>query len=403
MPSLHAPPGIEADIAAIGRIEAVPTMLRVLCETTGMGFAAVARVTDGSWTACAVQDNIQFGLCAGGELDIDTTLCKDVRQTRTPILIERASTDPVYRDHHTPRLYGIESYLSVPIVLSSGEYFGTLCAIDPRPAELRAPGILATVQLFAELIGLQFEIERRRDRADQALLDERQAGELREQFIAVLGHDLRNPLAAISACGQLIEKKPGDPALVVNAATRIGTNVRRMSALIDDVLDLARGRLGGGFDLSLASAADLGGALAGVVAELCDVHPGRVIESRIDVAQPVRCDAGRLQQLASNLVANALVHGAKDEPILFVAEVRGESLAIEVVNVGTPIAASDIARIFRPFQRQSTTSKREGLGLGLYICEQIATAHGGTLVTGVDDDGRTRFTATIPLDGRARA
>lgn len=108
-------------------------MLRVFCETTGMGFAAVARVTDGSWTACAVQDNIQFGLCAGGELDVDTTLCKEVRQARAPI-------------------------------------------VDPRPAELRAPRILATVQLFAELIGLQLEIERRRDRADEALLDEREAG-----------------------------------------------------------------------------------------------------------------------------------------------------------------------------------------------------------------------------------
>ena len=211
MSNLHAPPGIDADIAAIGRIEAVPTMLRVFCETTGISFAAVARVTDASWTACAIQDNIRLGLCAGGELDVDTTLCKEVRQARAPIVIERASTDPVYRGHHTPRLYGIESYLSVPIV---------------------RPGL--------------------------ALLDEREAGELREQFIAVLGHDLRNPLAAISACGQLIERQPGDPSVVVDAATRIGNNVRRMSALIDDVLDLARGRLGGGFVLSLATAGDLG-------------------------------------------------------------------------------------------------------------------------------------------------
>ena len=397
MPSPLAPPGIDADIAAIGRIEAVPTMLRVLCETTGMGFAAVARVTDGSWTACAVQDNIQFGLCAGGELDVDTTLCKEVRQTRQPIVIERASTDPAYRDHHTPRIYGIESYLSVPIVLSNGEYFGTLCAIGPQPAALRAPRILATVQLFAELIGLQFEIERRRDQADQALLDERQAGELREQFIAVLGHDLRNPLAAISACGQLIEMKPGDPSLVVNAATRIGANVRRMSALIDDVLDLARGRLGGGFDLSLATVDDLGGALGSVVAELSDAHPGRTIESRITIATPVRCDAARLQQLASNLVANALAHGAHDTPVWFVAETRGDALVIEVVTSGATIASSDLAGIFKPFQRRTTAPQRGGLGLGLYICEQIVTAHGGMLVVDVDDHGRTRFTARIPL------
>ena len=401
MPSPNAPPDIASDIAAIGRIEAVPTMLRVLCETTGMGFAAVARVTDGSWTACAVHDAIAFGLGVGGELDVDTTLCKEARLARKPVVIDRASTDPVYFDHHTPKLYDIESYISVPIVLPNGEYFGNLCAIDPRPAHVSEPRIVATVELFAQLIALQLQNERRRAQADQALLDEREVGELREQFIAVLGHDLRNPLAAISACGQLIAKRPDHADIVANAAARIGTNVRRMTALIGDVLDLARGRLGGGFQLRLAQVDDLGSALAGVVAELSDAHPDRAIESRIQIAASVRCDAGRLQQLASNLIANALTHGTKDEPVVFFAQARGEMLVIEVVNSGAAIPASDMARIFEPFQRQATSSQPEGLGLGLYICEQIVKAHEGTLVVGSDDEDRIRFTATIPLAGPA--
>src|SRR6478736_1678004 len=113
---------IAQDIQAIGRIGAVPTLLRVLCESTGMGFAAVARVTEGTWTACAVQDNIQFGLKPGGQLDVETTLCSEVRESRTPIVIEHASIDPQYCTHRTPRIYAIESYVSVPIVLPNGEY-----------------------------------------------------------------------------------------------------------------------------------------------------------------------------------------------------------------------------------------------------------------------------------------
>src|ERR1700710_2019691 len=108
---------IERDIAAIARIDAVPSLLRIICQHTGMGFAAVARVTDGTWTACAVQDNIQFGLKAGGRLDVHTTLCKESRLARLPVVIDHASKDPVYHNHHTPLTYKIESYISVPIVL----------------------------------------------------------------------------------------------------------------------------------------------------------------------------------------------------------------------------------------------------------------------------------------------
>lgn len=124
-----------------------------------------------------------------------------------------------------------------------------------------------------------------------------------------------------------------------------------------------------------------------------------MIEDRIDIAAPVRCDAGRLQQLASNLLANALVHGTQDRPIEFVAETCSASLTIAVANSGTPIATSDIAKVFKPFWRHSTTARREGLGLGQHICDQIVRAHGGALEVAVDPDGRTRFIATLPLAG----
>src|SRR6185437_6491551 len=91
--------GIADDVRAVSRIPAVPTLLRVLCAVTGMGFAAVARVTQDRWTACAVQDDRQFGLKAGGELDIAAALGREVRQSRIPIVIERASADATFPTH----------------------------------------------------------------------------------------------------------------------------------------------------------------------------------------------------------------------------------------------------------------------------------------------------------------
>jgi len=391
---------IEKDVAAIGRIQAVPTLLRVLCDTTGMGFAAVARVSGSSWTACAVQDNIDFGLGPGGQLDVDTTLCKEVREARQEIVIEHASQDAVYCDHHTPRQYAIEGYISVPIVLPDGEFFGTLCAIDPRPAAL-PPRVVNTFRLFAELIALQLDNERSHDRAKAQLLDEKQTGELREQFIAVLGHDLRNPLAAIGACGQLLGRKASEPQVVSDLATRIGANVKRMSALIDDVLDFARGRLGSGIALRTGRVDDLERSLAAVVAELQDTHPTRQIDAALSVPTAVSCDRNRVQQLLSNLVANALMHGAPDRKIEVSARVVGDNLQIDVLNQGNPVPPASIDKIFAPFWRVSTSTRREGLGLGLHICDQIAKAHGGSLKVSSSLENGTRFTALLPLAGPA--
>jgi GAF domain-containing protein len=130
-------------------------MLKIVCQTTGMGFAAVARVTEGNWTACAVEDNIQFGLQVGGELPVKSTLCVEARSARQPVVFDHASLDPVYKNHHTPQIYNIESYISVPIVLQNGEYFGNLCAIDPRPHKVSEPKTIAVFERFAELISMQ--------------------------------------------------------------------------------------------------------------------------------------------------------------------------------------------------------------------------------------------------------
>ena len=386
---------IARDIAAIARIEAVPRLLKVLCETTGMGFAAVARVTNEKWVTCAAEDRAAFGLVPGAELPLKTTLCHDVRSTDAAIFIDHASQDPVFCTHHTPRIYKIESYASVPIRLPDGEYFGNLCAIDARPRSMREPKVVAMFELFAQLIALQLASDRQREHAESMLVDERAAGELREQFIAVLGHDLRNPLSAIAMAATLLQNKAQDPTTVVAIGQRIERSTRRMSGLIDDVLDFARGRLGSGIGIELATTTTLGDSLEGVVAELREAHPDRQVVSDIAVDGALRCDPERIQQLLSNLLANALAHGRSSASVIVRAGLDGADVVIAVHNEGEPIPADRLDKVFAPFWRR--TAAREGLGLGLYICSQIARSHGGRLSVTSSASQGTTFTARLPI------
>jgi signal transduction histidine kinase len=153
---------------------------------------------------------------------------------------------------------------------------------------------------------------------------------------------------------------------VADLATRIGTNVRRMSAL---------------------------------VAELQDTHPTREIDATISTPIALSCDRSLVQQLLSNLLANALTHGAQDRKVEMSAQIVGEELQIAVLSQGEPVPPASIEKIFAPFWRRSSAAQREGLGLGLHISEQIAKAHGGSIRVASSAESGTRFTAVLPLAG----
>jgi signal transduction histidine kinase len=395
------PEEIARDIDAVNQIAAVPTLLDALCEITGMRFAAVARVTDSTWIACAVKDGIEFGLKPGGRLDVDSTLCIESKRSLQPIAIDHASTDSRYRDHHTPKIYGIESYVSVPIILADGRYFGNLCAIDPAPSKVSDEKTVRLFAKFAALVAEQLDGEFKRRQVQTALADERSSSELREQFIAILGHDLRNPLQAIYATSALMGRTLEAGSPLAGMAERIRTNARRMSSLINDVLDFARGRLGGGIGLDVDDVEDVSPGLQAVVKELQDGRPGRQIVANISVTRKVRCDMSRVQQVASNLISNALDHGAPGDPVKVNARTDDRDLIFEVwnANAGEPIPEESLGKIFEPFWRNSASESRQGLGLGLYICSQIVGAHGGRLSVGSSREGGTVFSARLPLDG----
>jgi signal transduction histidine kinase len=384
-----------ADIATIGRISAVPAILQVIHELTGLRFVAVARVTEESWTACAVLDQLNFGLQVGGELDLVTTLCHEIRQAHHSVVIDKASEDPLYRDHHTPRLYQFESYISVPVFRTDGRFFGTLCALDPNPAPLKSSTIQSTMESFARMLALQIEAEENLQKTEAALKQERETAELREQFIAVLGHDLRNPLFAISAGAEMFLRKLPDPANQ-QRARHILTSARRATKLVDDVLDFARGSLGRGIPVNIEPCPDLEDALRHVISEVQSVHPDRTIQSSIGDLHSVHCDRERVAQLLSNLVANAVAHGDPDGPIDISAQINEGQFVLSVNNHGL-IAEDALPHLFRPYSRSASGTPQTGLGLGLYIASQIAQSHGGKLDVASTEQQGTTFTFSLPI------
>ncbi|MFS2072301.1 ATP-binding protein [Pseudomonas sp. CT11-2] len=379
-----------ADIATISRISAVPVVLQVIGELTGLRFAAVARVIDNTWIACAVLDRLDFGVQVGDELQLVSTLSEEIRRGQQSVVIDKVSEDPLCRDHP------FESYIAVPVFRTDGRFFGTLCALDPDPAPLKSSTIQSTMESFARMLALQIEADENLQRTEAAPIKERKTTELREQFIAVLGHDLRNPLFAISAGAEMLLRKLKDPANE-QRARHILTSARRATKLVDDVLDFARGSLGHGIPVNIEPCPDLGDVLRHVIAEIRSIHPKRIIQSSIGDLSDIHCDRERVAQLLSNLLANAVVHGDPDGPIEVSAQVNEGQFVLSVKNHGL-IAEDALPQLFQPYSRPTGGTPQAGLGLGLYIADQIAQAHGGKLEVESTEPQGTTFTFSLQCD-----
>jgi signal transduction histidine kinase len=389
MPNDHAD-----DVEAVARIDIVPTILSTICRATGMGFAAVARVTDERWIACVVRDEIAFGLLPGGELELETTICHEIRQTGMPVIISDVATDCLYASHHTPARYGFRSYISIPIILPDGRFFGTLCAIDPQPRDLSPPETHEMFEMFARIIGVQLDQADRLAASERRLLQSESEGELREQFIAVVGHDLRNPLANVQAGLTLLHKGQTE-ARAASIIANMQTSVDRMTQMIANILDFARGRLGGGLSLQKRPVA-VGPLIAQIVSEIRNSFPLRDIRASCACTATLDCDPTRIAQLISNLLSNAVTHGSADEPITLRCGIEEGLFVLFVSNGGEAIPDAARARMFHPFARGQITHDKEGLGLGLYIASEIAAAHQGRLDM-ESSDAETRFTLRMPL------
>jgi len=218
--------------------------------------------------------------------------------------------------------------------------------------------------------------------------------EARERFIGILGHDLRNPLGAILMGVEVLGDLPEPHTHVV---TKLARSAHRMAALIHDVLDFAHGRLGGGIPVA-PTPCDLREVCNDIVEEMRQAYPARVISFEAVGDLRGEWDPDRVEQVLSNLLGNAITHGAG--PIHVTIRDQGDEVVTTVHNDGPPIPDALIPTLFEPFtstaQDSSTPGGHEGLGLGLYIASEIVHAHGGTIAVSSTQGEGTTFTVNLP-------
>jgi PAS domain S-box-containing protein len=256
----------------------------------------------------------------------------------------------------------------------------------------RAAPVLDERGEVVEWVGANTDISERK-RAEE----EREATlRFAEQFIGILGHDLRNPISAILMAAQLVRRKAADASEVQRLADRVAASGRRMGNMVAQLLDLTRVRLGTGLKVE-RSATSLSHVVYAAVDELRLVHPTRTIECTCEADVDGSWDADRLAQVVSNLVGNALQHGDAAQPVeVRLAKVES-GVSFEVQSYGAPIGPDLLPHVFDPYrQGKSRGGDSQGLGLGLFITQQIVHAHGGRIDVRSTATEGTRFIVTLP-------
>ncbi|HZH13696.1 MAG TPA: PAS domain-containing protein [Archangium sp.] len=231
----------------------------------------------------------------------------------------------------------------------------------------------------------------------------RQTAEFRERFLGIVSHDLRNPLSIITLSATLLLRQETLPERALRLAQRISLNAEQMARMIGDLLDLTRGRLGGGIPITPAPC-DLGSLGRRVVSELEVAHPARELRLEAHGDLQGAWDQDRLAQLLGNLLRNAVDYSPEGTPITLALQGEGGRVRIEVRNQGEPIPGELLPGLFEPFRRGETRGGRSpsGLGLGLYIVQQIATAHGGTVEARSTREEGTVFSVRLPRGASRR-
>lgn len=254
--------------------------------------------------------------------------------------------------------------------------------------------------ILASKSGVFFQLYRQKQQIARELRARTEALEMNELFVAVLGHDLRSPLGAVLNSAALIEMTSTDPAVKAHAA-RIGSSGGRMNRLINDILDLARSRRAGGLPIN-AAPADLSVIVRRAADELMAANPARRIETSQEGSSAGAWDADRLAQVITNLLQNAIHHGAADSAVRVTLDGGArDSVTMCVINRGV-IRPDLLPHIFDPFRgARSAAANQRGLGLGLYIVRQIMQAHGGRIKVESDEATGTCFRVTLPRSAEA--
>ncbi len=249
-------------------------------------------------------------------------------------------------------------------------------ALERRDKDGKPSFIRYTILKASDRLQYEQNLQEEKKIAETELIKQREMVTLREQLIAVLGHDLRNPLSSVVMAVEFLASSLGDDNAVLLGTLKRSTS--RMKELVNNIMDFARTRLGEGIVLTRQDI-ELEPVLDQVVAEMRLIYPKREIKTLFEITEPVNCDSHRIAQLLSNLLANALTHGDANAPVYIHAFYNNGNLEVSVSNNGDPIPADLHEHLFVPFTREASRPSQQGLGLGLYICSEIARAHNATL------------------------
>lgn len=222
----------------------------------------------------------------------------------------------------------------------------------------------------------------------------------KDLFLAVLGHDLRTPLAAVAMSSKAMLATPGMHGNLAESARVIDRSAARMERMIRDLLDFTRTRLGTRLPVKIVDC-DLKQLAHEAVEEVEAAWPGRSVILRTEGALSMQCDNGRLRQLVANLIGNALQHGYHDTPVTVIVASDPHAVTLSVHNYGPALSPEETRTIFDPMVRarsegDAVDADGTSMGLGLYIAREIATAHGGAIQVSSSPEEGTRFTVRLP-------
>lgn len=314
-------------------------------------------------------------------VDLDADGVGRIARSRAPLLSNAVIGDPDVADQEWAKREGMVAFAGYPLLVGD-RLLGvmTLFAKEELSADT-----LSTLSSVANQIALGIE----RDNNER----------FRELFMGVLGHDLRNPLNFISMGTQILAADPGLAPAQARVVERIRASAWRMARMITQVLDFTRARAGGGISIARAPV-DLHAICTQAIDELAAANPARIIETEYRGDARGEWDADRLARVFSNLVGNALKHGQQDAPVRVEVDATGAVVRCLVSNLGPPIAAALLPSLFDPFRQGhvGTSGSRgpDGLGLGLFIAQQIVVAHGGRIRVRSSDDEGTQFSFDLP-------
>lgn len=244
-----------------------------------------------------------------------------------------------------------------------------------------------------------FELQRQKQALAFELQERTEALRINDMFMAVLSHDLRGPLSAILASAVVLQRSI-DAEKVPLLGSKIQASGRRMSRMIEDLLDVTRARQAGGLVMQTGTQADLAAAAQRTVQELRDAHPARVIEMNQQGDLQGWWDIDRLCQVLGNLLGNAIHHGTPDQPVQLYLDGTAPCEVVLSTSNGGSIPAALLPHLFDPFRgsTQAAPGQHKGLGLGLYIVQQIVHGHGGQ-IEAASEGGRTVFQVRLPRGG----